>query len=121
MKAILLSALLSSQAALASPTSVAFIAGFTGPDPNTARELKRGVDIFLKLEPRASSLVDIKTIDNHGDLESTYRAFETSYKSGIRIFIGVSNSNEAVVGAKFIAEHPDAIFITPFATNDVVI
>lgn len=99
---------------------VGFIAGLTGTDPNTARELGRGVEVFEKAHPDARQMMKINILDNQGSPEKTLMAMDELYKKGVRIFIGVSSSNEAIAAAKFVAEKKDSLFITPFATNPKV-
>ena len=101
-------------------TRVAYIAGVTGTDPNTARELARGIDVFKSLHKQSSKSIDIKVFDNEGSVEKTLAVMELAYNDGFKFFVGVSNSNEAMAAAKFISMHKDTFFITPFATNSKI-
>lgn len=106
--------------AQAAKTKVAFIAALTGMDPNTSRELKRGVEVFQKQKPELAALMDLKFSDTKGDLAYTYQVMSDLYKEGYTIFIGLANSNEAMVAAKYAQQNKEILFVTPFATNTQV-
>ncbi len=101
-------------------TKVAFLAALTGMDPNTSRELTRGVQVFQAQMPKLAGLMDISINDTKGDLEYTYESMAKLKKEGYSVFVGLANSNEAMVAAKFTASNDDVLFLTPFATNTQV-
>lgn len=98
---------------------VAFIEGFTGADPNTARELYRGAKLFLKKTPQAKKMLRIEKIDNRGIPAETYRSIKVMTKQGVKIVVGISKSDQAIV-ASHVATEENILFITPFATNTKV-
>jgi branched-chain amino acid transport system substrate-binding protein len=99
---------------------VGLIAGFTSSDPNTANEFKRGMEVFMKLHPEISKQLEIRVTDNRGDAAYTLELMRKMAKEdGVRVFIGVSNSDEAIT-ASIAAEETRSLFITPFATNPKV-
>jgi branched-chain amino acid transport system substrate-binding protein len=95
---------------------VGFLGAFTGPDPNTANELLRGATVFLSLNISASKQLEIVKLDTEGSISSTVKVMEAAASDGIRFFVGISSSDEAIAAAK-VAEEKGLIFITPFATN----
>ena len=103
-------------AAEASKTRVAFISGKTGSDPHTARELERGVDVFLQQNPDAAKKLGIERFDSKGDPAETFKAIESIAKKGIKLVVGIARSDEAIVISKYISDK-DMLFLTPFATN----
>lgn len=110
-----------SMSAAAKPVRIGFMSGLTGSDPNTARELVRGVEAFKKAKGNEiASQVQIEILDSQGSAEKTVSVMRKAYEEGIRIFVGLSSSNEAMAAAKFIAARDDALFMTPFATNPKV-
>lgn len=97
---------------------IGFMAGLTGADPNTARELVRGVEAFKTHKGKAlDGKIQIEILDSQGSPETTVSVMRKAYEQGIRLFVGLSSSNEAMAAAKFISTKPDAFFVTPFATN----
>jgi len=103
-------------AAEAVKVKVAFIAGYTGSDPNTARELDRGLQAFLATHPEAERKLAIKRIDNKGSIAESIKAIEDASRFGAKIIVGIARSDEALAAAKESAR-TKTLFITPFATN----
>jgi branched-chain amino acid transport system substrate-binding protein len=98
---------------------VGLIAGFTSSDPNTANEFRRGMEVFFKLHPQASKRLEVRVLDNKGDPAKTVELVQEEIKNGNKIFVGVSNSDEAIAASSII-EKQGALLITPFATNPKV-
>jgi len=101
------------------PIKIGFIAGFSGSDPNTANELYKAVDIFFKHHPELKAKIRIEKIDNKGDVSETYKAIDSAFDKGIRLFVGIANSDEAIAASKIIQKR-NGLLITPFATNPKV-
>jgi ABC-type branched-subunit amino acid transport system substrate-binding protein len=98
---------------------VGFLGAFSGNDPNTSNELFRGAQIFLKSNKIAGQSLELEKIDTKGQIQGAAIALGEATSKGIKLFIGIANSDEAVAAAKFADEH-DVLFITPFATNEKV-
>ena len=98
---------------------VAFIAGYTGSDPNTAKELDRGMQAFLTAVPEARKHLEIETFDNKGSVIDTLRIMAEIQKKKIAFIIGIARSDEALAAAK-AAGVSKMLFITPFATNSKI-
>jgi branched-chain amino acid transport system substrate-binding protein len=98
---------------------VGFLGAFSGTDPNTSNELFRGAQIYLKLNKLADQALELEKIDTLGQIQGASSALGEATKKGIKLFVGIANSDEAVAAAKFADEH-DILFITPFATNEKV-
>ena len=95
---------------------IAFIHGATGPDPNTARELERGLDAFLAQTPEALKYLQIDRYDNKGDVLETARLVDKITQENTHFIVGIARSDEALAAAKSASAH-HALFITPFATH----
>ncbi len=98
---------------------VGLVAGFTSSDPNTANEFKRGMEVFMSLNPAVARRLDVRVIDNKGDPARTVDVVREAVQGGARVLIGVANSDEAIAAAS-VAEETKSLFITPFATNPKV-
>lgn len=116
---ILVSVASTSFAALPKKVKVAFVAGYTGADPNTARELDRGLESFLKYNKEAREQLDVVKFDNKGSVLGTVKVMNQIEQSGIKLVIGIARSDEALAAAKEAAR-TKTLFITPFATNPLV-
>jgi branched-chain amino acid transport system substrate-binding protein len=95
---------------------IAFVAAFTGSDPNTARELKRGLNSFLASNPSAKEAFEIERFDNKGSVLGTVETMREIHQKGIDVVVGIARSDEALAAAKEAATSK-TLFITPFATN----
>ncbi len=100
-------------------TKIGFIAGFTGSDNNTAKELYRGIEAFFEEHPSSTKYIEILKKDNESNISKTIEQLEQMKNQNIKIVVGIANSNEALAAAKY-SEDNKMIFITPFATNTEV-
>jgi branched-chain amino acid transport system substrate-binding protein len=100
----------------ASRVRIAFIGAYTGADPNTSKELDRGLNVFLETHPRAKTLFDIKRVDNKGSVLESLKLIQANAAEGIQINVGIARSDEAIAAAKSAAELKVNL-ITPFATS----
>ena len=98
---------------------IAFIAAYTGTDPNTSRELERGMDSYLKAHSELAKHLEVSRLDNKGSLSESVAIIDKLKKTGTDIIIGLARSDEAVAAAKEAAG-TGALFVTPFATNPAV-
>jgi len=101
------------------PTSIAFLEGFTGEDPNTARELYRGTEVFFQLHPEARHRFVLTKWDTQGKPEQAYQIIKRLAEQGVKVAIGISKSDEAIAAAK-AADEKGVLFVTPYATNEEV-
>lgn len=95
---------------------VAFIGSYAGGDPNTSRELERGMQAFLASDGEAGRTLKIEKFDNHGSVLETLKVFDQIHEQGIDLVVGIARSDEAMAAAK-AAGARGKLFITPFATH----
>ncbi len=114
----LLSGLVSPVWALKTRYPVAFITSLASSDPNTGRELKKGLDLFFKLHPAAKKDMEISFFENSGSPETSYEIIKQNSKKFVA-FVGISRSDEALAASR-AAEEEKVLFVTPFATNNGV-
>lgn len=98
---------------------VAFIGSFASGDPNTSRELERGMLAFLQTNPEAKRRIEVVKFDNHGSVLETVKVFDKIKEQHISFILGIARSDEAMAAAKE-AGSQGKLFITPFATNPLI-
>lgn len=98
------------------PVHVAFIVSYAGGDPNTSRELERGMRVFFKNNPAARKRLAIDRFDNHGSVLETIKILDQIRARKIDFIVGMARSDEAMAAAK-VAGRMGKLLITPFATN----
>ena len=91
---------------------VAFIAGFTGSDPNTALEMWRALGLALQ----SSNNFEISRYDDKGDAGQTAHLTQEALAQGTQVVVGLPNSDQALVAAKLMTGR-NALMITAYATN----
>lgn len=97
---------------------IGFIASFTGEDPHTARELKRGLELFLAAHPAFAKKYPVEVFDSEGDPTKAYQIVKQN-AARMLAFVGIARSDEAAAAAR-AAEEEKTLFITPMATNNSV-
>jgi branched-chain amino acid transport system substrate-binding protein len=101
---------------------VAFLAGFTSTSPQTVLtdiNFEKGLNTFKSIYPDAVAALDFIKFDNQGEAAGTVFAMKKIHEKGIRFILGISKSNQALIATPFVEEFK-MLFITPFATNDLV-